>query len=48
MKNLITQEKISLVKALQLLKNGKKSLSNKNLKLLGTLTDGDIRNLIIS
>jgi len=51
MKNLITQEKISLVKALQLLKkNGKKCLiiSNKNLKLLGTLTDGDIRNLIIS
>ena len=31
-------------------KNGKKCLiiSNKNLKLLGTLTDGDIRNLIIS
>ena len=31
-------------------KSGKKCLiiSNKNLKLLGTLTDGDIRNLIIS
>jgi dTDP-glucose pyrophosphorylase/CBS domain-containing protein len=51
MKNIIIKEKISLIKALQLLKkSGKKCLiiSNKNLKLLGTLTDGDIRNLIIS
>lgn len=50
-KNTLAPQNISLIRALELLKlNGNKCLIivNQNKKLLGTLTDGDIRKLIIS
>ena len=51
MLKLLTHPKISLREALKLLKStGKKCIVivNKENKLLGTLTDGDLRNHILS